>query len=705
MALIPADLRNNHWFLLGLLLRLAAILLLVPQIQADWFTPFMVETLAAPSLDPWTQFLHHGDHPPEFFYGPVMYLFHAPFVALGMLADHLAGSGTRLAQIGLGLSLLVADYALLLVLRRMNEGAVDRVLLAYWFSPLVLFITYWHGDTDVVPTLMVAGTLLLLQRGAPCWAGALLGLAIAAKIGILAILPFLVVFLWSHRRHRDTLPRFLLGSLGVAGLLLLPPLLLSPGLHQMLMSNPRLLAANPGMISILDFDIMLGGGQKLYIMPIVYLLGLYGAWKVGRMSFDLLFTVLGVAYLVVLLLTPSAVGWYLWVVPFLVAYQMRAGERGAALAVAFGLAFILAKLVVTVTPAVPLLGLPLGWGGWMPEDAMASLRVTSITASMLTAIGMVLALTMLRRGLEENDFFGLSQRPLAIGIAGDSGTGKDTLALALAGLFGEGAVTGVSGDDYHLFERRGKLWQAFTHLDPRANDLEAFTRDALSLIAWRPIMCRHYDHATGLFTPPRRIQASDVVMVTGLHALYPAALRERLDVAVYLDMDESLRRFFKIRRDVQQRGHSLDRVLSSIERRMPDYEAFIRPQREHADVVFSLLPADPDLLQDIEQEGPIPLKLRIRMRSAISLDRLARLLIALCGAQVDVTQAAGMNAMAELVIDGSDVQAEDIQFTAQQLVPHLEELLARVPAWHPGMTGIMQLITLLQLAELTPKRR
>lgn len=702
--MIPADLRGNPWFHLGLALRVAAVLLLVPELQADWYTPFMARSLSAPTLDPWTCYLERTGELPSFFAGPVMYLFHAPFVGLGMLVDWLAGSGTAVAQIGLAGSLLAADYGLLLALRRMQAGAEDRLLLAYWLSPLVLFITYWHGDTDVVPTVLMVLSLVLLRENRPGWAGLMLGLGIGAKVSILAILPFLVVFLWSHRRHRDTLPRFLLACGGASLALVGLPLLLSPAVQQMLLVNPRLLVANPGMVSILDVDVMVGAGHKLYIMPIFYLLGLYGAWQVGRMNFNLLYTVLGVVYLVVLLLTPAAVGWYMWLIPFLVAYRMRAGRRGALLVMAFAAAFILHKLIVTSMPGIPLLGLAPGLLPFIPADHTSALRLASFAFSVLTGLGIVLALNMLRRGLEENDFFGLSQRPLAIGIAGDSGTGKDTLALSLAGLFGEGAVTGISGDDYHLFERRGKLWQAFTHLDPRANDLEGFTRDALSLIAWRPILCRHYDHATGLFTPPRRIQASDLVMVTGLHALYPPALRERLDVAIYLDMDESLRRFFKLRRDVLQRGHSLEKVMASIERRIPDFRAFVQPQQEHADVVFSLLPADPEAIQDPGYLGPVPLRLRVRLRSAINLDRLARYLIALCGAQVDVTQA-GHQGMAELVIDGSDVQPEDIDLTARQLVPELEELLARNPAWQAGMTGIMQLIVLLQLAELTPKRR
>lgn len=694
MALIPVELRQDRRFLVGLLLRIAAILLVVPRMQPDWSTLFLWDAIHPLGYDAWSDFPGTGNGP-VFLVGPVMVLFKAPFAAIGMLADGLLHSGRTMTQVAVGASLLVADYALLLVLRALYQDVEERILTYYWLSPLVLFITYWHGQADLLPVLLVVGSLLLLRRNHPGLAGAVLGLSISAKVSALAVLPFLLIFLWSHRRHRDTVPVFLLACVAVAVVLQGPWLIFSSDMRGML-------AMGGELHRVFNLTLQLGEGQRLYIILIVYVFLLYFTWQVGRMNFDLLYTVLGTAYMLLLLLTPESAGWYLWVVPFLVGYQLRAGRHGMALTAAFAGIFVLHKLLVTAPPAIPLLGLP-------PDPTMVAgltpspTQLATILLSALTALGAILALTMMRRGLGGNDFFGLARRPLAIGVAGDSGTGKDTLALALGGLFGEGAVTGVSGDDYHLFERRGKLWQAFTHLDPRANDLEAFSRDALSLIAWRPIMCRHYDHATGLFTPPRRIRASDVVLVTGLHALYAPALREQLRTAVFLDMDEDLRRFFKIRRDVNERGHAIDKVLASIERRRADYDAFIQPQREHADVVFSLLPADPTLIQDFNHTGPVPLKLRVRLRNPIGLDRLARLLIALCGAQVDVAPAMG-SAAAEFVIDGADIQPEDIHFTALQLVPQLEELLAREPVWQTGITGVMQLVVLLQIAELASKR-
>ena len=64
------------------------------------------------------------------------------------------------------------------------------------------------------------------------------------------------------------------------------------------------------------------------------------------------------------------------------------------------------------------------------------------------------------------------------------------------------------------------------------------------------------------------------------------------DVRVYLDPPEELRRHWKVQRDCSRRGYTTDQVLSELDRREPDSEAFIRPQRHHADIVVSFQPGD-----------------------------------------------------------------------------------------------------------------
>lgn len=67
-------------------------------------------------------------------------------------------------------------------------------------------------------------------------------------------------------------------------------------------------------------------------------------------------------------------------------------------------------------------------------------------------------------------------------------------------------------------------------------------------------------------------------------------MRDVYDVRVFLDPPEPMRRMWKVQRDCSRRGYTTDQVLSELDRREPDSEAFIRPQRHHADMLVSFMP-------------------------------------------------------------------------------------------------------------------
>jgi phosphoribulokinase len=69
-------------------------------------------------------------------------------------------------------------------------------------------------------------------------------------------------------------------------------------------------------------------------------------------------------------------------------------------------------------------------------------------------------------------------------------------------------------------------------------------------------------------------------------------MRDLYDVRVYMDPPEDLRRSWKVRRDCSRRGYTTDQVLEELDRREGDAEAYIRPQRRHADIVISFMPGD-----------------------------------------------------------------------------------------------------------------
>ena len=79
-------------------------------------------------------------------------------------------------------------------------------------------------------------------------------------------------------------------------------------------------------------------------------------------------------------------------------------------------------------------------------------------------------------------------------------------------------------------------------------------------------------------------------------------VRELLDFSLYLDITDDVKFAWKIQRDMVERGHSLESIQQSIEARKPDFDAFVAPQREFADVVLQVLPTD--LIPD-EKEGKV----------------------------------------------------------------------------------------------------
>jgi len=329
-------------------------------------------------------------------------------------------------------------------------------------------------------------------------------------------------------------------------------------------------------------------------------------------------------------------------------------------------------------------------------------HAASLLHTAMVAIGLVLAIRIWREAVSRNDFFRLSRKPFVVGVAGDSGAGKDTFADAITGLFGGHSVVKLSGDDYHLWDRQKPMWQVMTHLNPMANDLEGFCNDLVSLTDGKHVLSRHYDHKTGKMSKPARLDSNDFIIASGLHALYLPVLRDCYNLKIYLDIDEELRRHFKLKRDVYQRGHSIEQVLGSFDKREPDSKRFIRPQSRHADLILSLQPIHPRLLERIDDKQPLRLKLVVSTRNGFNEISIRRVLVGVCGLRVDIV-VGNDGADLQLTIEG-EVSAADVEMAAELLCPRILEFMDIPPKWQDGMLGLMQLITLSHISQALTKR-
>ena len=670
----------------GLLLRVALLIVLVPAVQRAWFAPFVEHFLENPSFTPWTAWQEQGGADRAFPYGPLMLVW---FSFWGGLTGWLPFPWA--VQFGMALGILAAEAAIVWLLVRNGGQRPGRAVVLAAISPVVLYAAYVHGQLDLVPTALMFASVLAFRGRRWTEAGLLAGAAIAVKASSALIVPFPLLFLLRNRRYRAGARPYLLALLPGIALFFLPAF--SDGYRTMVLGTPEARA-------VVDYAVELGPGLNVVLLPVVYAALLGVLWRFRRANPDIVLTLTGVALAAVALLTPASPGWFLWSVPFLALIAANTGPR-VRLAV-FGF-----WVVLTVSQALSASGARPRWNAPSPGRGFTDVDrggasmpawLPDLLATAAVVAGLIALAMVLRSALLQYDVYRLSRAPLSMAVAGDSGTGKDTLCISLSDVFGESATAFLMGDDYHLYERHAPLWNVTTHLDPAANDLPRLTRDTFRLLAGEEVWCRHYDHGRGRFTKQRQIAHRELVVVSGLHALTSSDVRSKVDLTVYTDMDEPLRRRLKIERDVGERGHQLSAVQASIDRREPDRERYILPQRPLANVVLRLESERPLPPEDQPLDGPLSLRVVAHLRGLAFAERLARALISVGGVSARVEYLSEPGAV-ELVVSPSPLTPRDVRSLARHLLDRPEELFVGEPVWLGGSRGVMQLILVLAMLE------
>ncbi len=664
-------------FWLGVLIRFVLIYFALSATPiVTWYAPFIEASINNLTFDPWSSWIAQSQTPLAFPYGYVMWLAFLPFA---FVAKALALS----SSLSYLLTLITFDLALLYAFSLNFPTRLKIILLGYWLSPILLFSTYYLGFNDIIPVTLLTFSLFQLKNNKALHAGVLLLCAISAKLSMVLAAPFFLIYFFHNKPIRQIFPQFAKGFC-ISLVILFAPFLASSGAILMLFSNPEI-------PKIYQFALSLSPTLSIYLTPLAYLLTIYVAWSVKRINFELFQATLGIAFLTIVLLTPASPGWFIWCLPLLLYFQVVGGKKAFFLCSTFSLIFVLSSLInAEVTQAPLFVGLSLP-------------RVGSLLHTFLVATGIVLIALIWKKTIGENDYFRLSRKPFVIGISGDSGSGKDTLSNAIMEVFGKHSVTTLSGDDYHLWDRHKPLWQVMTHLNPMANDLESFSSDLVSLAAGKSINSRHYNHTTGKLTSGISQASNDIIIASGLHTLHLPILRDRIDLKIFLNIDEDLRRRLKIERDVGERGHPKEKVLDSIQKRIEDGEKYIRPQMQYADLCLSLRPINPNQVKDFSQKiQPSSLKVSIESKIGLNQYELTRVLVGICGLHVDHQWNQSSQSI-ELTIEG-DVTAADIELAANLLCPRLKDFLDLNPTWKNGPLGLMQLITLVHIDQLLARR-
>lgn len=177
---------------------------------------------------------------------------------------------------------------------------------------------------------------------------------------------------------------------------------------------------------------------------------------------------------------------------------------------------------------------------------------------------------------------------MVIGIAGGTGSGKTTLTLRLKEKFGED-VSVLYHDNYYKshsdmpFEERKKL--NYDH--PDAFDTGRMVKDLQALCRGETIQSPTYDytiHDRSEVTVA--VKPTKVIIVEGILIFENQALRDLMDIKIFVDTDADVRILRRIMRDVKERGRSLDSVVNQyLTTVKPMHEQFVEPSKRYADIV------------------------------------------------------------------------------------------------------------------------
>lgn len=181
-------------------------------------------------------------------------------------------------------------------------------------------------------------------------------------------------------------------------------------------------------------------------------------------------------------------------------------------------------------------------------------------------------------------------KPLVIGIAGGSGSGKTSVTNEIYNVFKEHSVVVIEHDYYykdqsHLsFEER--LNTNYDH--PFAFETELLVEHVQALLKRQAVKKPVYDYVNHTrSTETILIEPKDVIIVEGILVLEDEALRDLMDIKLYVDTDADLRIVRRILRDIHERGRSIDSVIEQyLTAVRPMHNQFVEPTKRYADVII-----------------------------------------------------------------------------------------------------------------------
>ncbi|KIY21555.1 MULTISPECIES: uridine kinase [Mesobacillus] len=182
------------------------------------------------------------------------------------------------------------------------------------------------------------------------------------------------------------------------------------------------------------------------------------------------------------------------------------------------------------------------------------------------------------------------RKPVVIGVAGGSGSGKTSVTKAIYDSFKSQSILMIEQDYYYKDQSHLPMEQRLkTNYDhPLAFDNDLLIKHIQKLLQHEPVEKPVYDYS--IHTRSNEViyvEPKDVIILEGILILEDERLRDLMDIKLYVDTDADLRIIRRLLRDIKERGRSMDSVIEQyVNVVRPMHNQFIEPTKRYADVVI-----------------------------------------------------------------------------------------------------------------------
>eukprot|EP00826_Nyctotherus_ovalis_P029507 TRINITY_DN2332_c0_g1_i10.p1 TRINITY_DN2332_c0_g1~~TRINITY_DN2332_c0_g1_i10.p1 ORF type:complete len:402 (+),score=116.74 TRINITY_DN2332_c0_g1_i10:162-1367(+) len=183
----------------------------------------------------------------------------------------------------------------------------------------------------------------------------------------------------------------------------------------------------------------------------------------------------------------------------------------------------------------------------------------------------------------------MNKKPLVIGVAGGTASGKTSICHIIMEQIGKGQCVLLQLDSFYkpLTEEENKNLQSYNFDHPNALDFDLVDKCLQRLVESKGTKVPLYDFKTNDRYGEKTVESASVVLFEGILTFYQEHIRDLMDLKIFVNTDDDVRLGRRLVRDIKERGRTIESVITQYNSNVKkSYDEFIKPTMKHADIII-----------------------------------------------------------------------------------------------------------------------